>query len=68
MEREAKLPVSIIIEDSGNLNLLISMNFIHLASLMQPLSSFREFRYERPQITALLRPCTDGGWPRGARL
>ena len=36
---------------------------MHLASLMQPLSSCRENRYEMPQITAFFRPCGDGGGP-----
>lgn len=64
----SELPVIIRMDDSGNLNRLISKNFMHLASLIHPFSSWREYRYEIPQITALLRPCTDGGWPEGAWL
>lgn len=34
---------------------------MHLASLMQPLSSCREYRYEIPHTTARFRPCAGGG-------
>lgn len=52
-------------EASGKLNLLTSKYFIHLASLMQPLSSCRDRLYDTAHITARLRPWTDGGGPGG---
>lgn len=58
--------VSMMIDDSGNRNLLTRRYFMHLASLRHPLSSWREKRYEIPQITARFRPCADGGGPPGA--
>lgn len=62
------VPVSIRIEDSGNWNLFIKRYFIHLASLIQPLSSCLEYRYDMPQIKAFLRPWAEGGGPGGAWL
>lgn len=53
-------------EGSGNLNLLMRRYFMHLASLMHPLSSWREYLYEMPTITAFLRPWKLGGGPGGA--
>ncbi|KAL9277349.1 hypothetical protein ACSQ67_025102 [Phaseolus vulgaris] len=38
------VPVSIMMEDSGKLNLLMRRYFMHLASLMHPLSSCLENR------------------------
>jgi hypothetical protein len=50
-----------IIDDSGNWNWFINMYFIHLASLIHPFSSCREYRYDIPQITARFFPCAGGG-------
>lgn len=60
------LPVSMMMEDSGNLNLSTSRYFMHLASLMHPLSSFLVFLYDTAQITARFGPWTAGGGPGGA--
>lgn len=60
------IPVSMMMDDSGKWNRLMRRYLMHLASLMQPLSSCREYRYEMPQITAFFRPCGDGGGPGGA--
>lgn len=71
-ERKIKLPVSMRMEDSGNLNLLTSKYFIHFASLMHPLSSCRDRLYDTAHTTARFRPCADGaaaarGWTAKAR-
>lgn len=58
--------VSMMMEESGNLNRFTRRYFIHLASLMQPLSSCRENLYEIPTITARFRPCGVRGGPHGA--
>ena len=55
--------MSIRTEDSGNLNLLINKYFMHLASLMHPLSSRLVFLYDTPHITARFCPWADGGAP-----
>lgn len=60
-----EIPVSMRMEASGKLNLLTSKYFIHLASLMHPLSSCRDRLYDTAHITARLRPWTDGGGPGG---
>ncbi|ESW12741.1 hypothetical protein PHAVU_008G138400 [Phaseolus vulgaris] len=62
------VPVSIMMEDSGKLNLLMRRYFMHLASLMHPLSSCLENRYEMPTMTAFLLPWGLGGGPDGAWL
>jgi len=50
-----------MMESSGKLKRVVRRWRMHLASLMQPLSSWREKRYEIPQITARFRPCAGGG-------
>jgi len=60
------IPVSMTMQSSGNWNLLMRRYRMHLASLMQPLSSCLEYLYEIPQITAFFRPCALGGGPGGA--
>lgn len=62
------VPVSMRIESCGNWNLLMRRYFMHLASLMHPLSSCREYLYDIPHITAFFLPCAFGGGPRGAWL
>lgn len=41
---------------------------MHLASLMQPLSSCLEYLYDIPTITAFFLPCALRGGPGGMRL
>jgi hypothetical protein len=48
-------------ESSGKLKRVMRRWRMHLASLMQPFSSYRECRYEIPHTTARFRPCTGGG-------
>lgn len=57
------IPVSMKIESCGNRNLLTRRYNMHLASLIEPLSSCLEFLYEIPRITALFRPWAFGGSP-----
>ena len=54
-------PLSMMMESSGKLKRVMSRWRMHLASLMQPFSSRREYRYEIPHTTARFRPCTGGG-------
>jgi hypothetical protein len=54
-------PLSMMMESSGKLKRVMSRWRMHLASLMQPFSSCREYRYEIPHTTARFRPCTGGG-------
>jgi hypothetical protein len=64
----AYVPVSMRMESCGNWNLLMRRYFMHLASLMHPLSSCREYLYDIPHITAFFLPCAFGGGPGGAWL